>query len=335
MQDITYLFEIHSFYNLARYLFLRIERDYNRIVEKSGITLPQLRILWIIRSFPEISSSNIAKIGYWTKPTVTKIIRILEEKKLIYRHIASNKKLKKYSLSNLGLDYIELNRKKRGDEFPLFDLLKCVKNEELDAAIDILRHIMVKAGNTFVFEYIERVNELSLKIDYDSFESSEKHILRKLVCLYNLLRVLVVSIENSHSILLKDMNLTYPQLRALKIVGAFQGITSAQLSEMALWAPSTANLIIRNMYSKDLIYKKRGAVKNSLHVFTTEKGNNLIIEDLRKNTNKIEMLKLIETVSFEKIQYLNKLLSTLNRALNNYMVEEYNIRAFEAVKSIN
>jgi DNA-binding MarR family transcriptional regulator len=335
MQNSTYLFENHSFYNLSRYLFLKIERNYSSLVEKTGITLPQLRVLWIIKSFPEISSSNIAKMGYWTKPTVTKIIRILEDKKLILRQPTSNKKLKKYSLTVMGLNYIELNRKKNGDEFPLFKLMQAVKNEELDFAIDILKYIMVQSDNTFIFEYIEKVNELSLKIDYCSFESLEKRILKKLVCLYNLLRVLVVSIENNHSTLLKNMDLTYPQLRALKIVSAFQGITSAQLSEMALWAPSTANLIIRNMYNKDLIYKKRGAVKNSLHIFTMEKGDNLIKEDLMKNTNKIEMLKIIGTIPVEKIQCLNKLFSTLNRALDNYMVEKYIVKTFEAVKNVN
>ena len=80
MKQSEYLFNIHSLYNIARYAFLKIESNYARTVETSGITLPQLRILWIIKVFPGISLSNVAKIGCWTSPTVSNMIKILMRK---------------------------------------------------------------------------------------------------------------------------------------------------------------------------------------------------------------------------------------------------------------
>lgn len=52
MKKNEYLLSVHSLYNLARYAFLKIESNYARTVETSGITLPQLRVLWIIKVSP-------------------------------------------------------------------------------------------------------------------------------------------------------------------------------------------------------------------------------------------------------------------------------------------
>lgn len=46
-----HLLHLHKFYNLLRYLFLNIEWNYNKYVEKNNITLPQLRVLWITALF--------------------------------------------------------------------------------------------------------------------------------------------------------------------------------------------------------------------------------------------------------------------------------------------
>lgn len=327
------LFEIHSFYNLSRYLFLKIEKIYSSIVEKSGITLPQLRVLWVIKAFPEISPNKIAIIGCWSKPTVSIILKKLLAKNLIFIDAINNSKNKKIIITNEGINYINVNKQRKGDAFPLFSILNSTNAEELSDLINAYKHLMNESNNSFIFEYIKRINELSLKIDFQTFKPSEVNFLKDLVCLYNCLRIFILTIENSHNILLKKLNLTYPQLRALKILKGFNGITSVELSEIALWSPSTANLVVKNLYKRNLICKKRGNIKNSLHIYVTDYGNKIIEEDLRANHNKIQILNLVGNFPIEEIRKLNKLLYGLNSCLHNHRVKEYVLQSFEEIKN--
>lgn len=331
MQSVDKSFEIHSFYNLSRYLFLRIEQKYSKIIEKSGITLPQLRILWIVNCFPGISLSEMAKIGCWTSPTVTNMIKILLNKNLVTIDKSSNNKTKNLFITSDGVNIININKQKKGSGFPLSDLIHIVKEDELSELINILKYISTTTDNLLIFEYIDKVNALSLKVDYESFDEGEAYILKNLICFYNLLRVYVLTTENNHSLLLKDLNLTYAQLRALKILKAFKGINSKELSEMALWSPSTANLVVKNLLSKDFIYKKKGSLKNSLHIFLTNEGENVIMEDAKINKNEIATLNILNRLSAEKLSNANKILYSLNTQLNNTIVEHYILKTYEKV----
>lgn len=87
-----HLLHVHKFYNLSRYLFLNIEWNYNKYVEKNNITLPQLRVLWITALFPGVSLVEIAEIAGWSPPTVSKILRNLIKKELITNKENQNKK---------------------------------------------------------------------------------------------------------------------------------------------------------------------------------------------------------------------------------------------------
>jgi len=313
----------YEFYILSRYLFLKIERNYSTIVEKYGVTLPQLRALWIINAFPGVNSSMISKVGCWTRPTVTKIIKMLLNKNLVSRDLAPNKKSKSIHLTEEGFNMIEINKQTNNSNFPLLKLLNSNHYYDLEQLIDIYKFTAVKSNNLFILDYIERINILSLKIQYDTFPESQHTNLKNLVALYNLLRVFVLTVENDHSLLLKSLNLTYPQMRALKIIYAFKGITSVQLSELALWSPSSANLVVKNLFNKGLIYKDKGTIKNSLHMYVTEKAKAIIIKDVSENQNKIGTLCLLDNVPEEKLMKLNLQLHYLNEAINNHMVVEF------------
>ncbi len=313
----------YEFYILSRYLFLKIERTYSAIVEKSGVTLPQLRVLWIINAFPGVNSSMISKAGCWTRPTVTNIIKILLAKQLVERDASPNKKSKSLHLTRSGFNVINLNKQTNNSSFPLLKLLSISDRTDLRKLIEIYKHTALKSKNSFILNYIEKLNSLSLKIEYQSFADEDRPKLKSLVELYNLLRIFVLTVENEHSLLLKDMNLTYPQMRALKIINSFKGITSLQLSEMALWSPSSANLVVNNLYKKELIYKDKGSVKNSLHMYTTGRAEEIIKKDVDENINKIGTLHLLDEVPDEKLKQLNKLLHYLNEEVNNHMVVEF------------
>ena len=101
----------------------------------SGITLPQLRVLWIIKVFPGTSLSSIARIGCWTSPTVSNMIKILMNKKLIFKEETINKKVYKFQLAEMGMRFIDINKQDKQKKFYLFDLIGIFSHSELDFLI--------------------------------------------------------------------------------------------------------------------------------------------------------------------------------------------------------
>ena len=332
MEFTNKLFDIHEFYNLSRYLFLNIEWNYNAFVKKTGITLPQLRVLWILKISEGISLGEIAKIGCWSPPTVTKMIKLLMGKNLVIREETINKKLYTLNLTLDGHTLIKTNQMKNGDNFSLIELLSIVNKEDLLFTIDIFKSITIKSNNAFLFDYIEKLNNLELEIDFNHFNPDDKYMLKQLICLYNLLRGFILTIVNKHRNLLLTFNLTYPQLRALWIIDAFPGITSVKLSKLAYLAPSTANIIINNLYEKKLIYKEKSQLKNSLFLYISDMGEELLINEFDINQKSLLIYKDIEFLSVNQLDQLNRFMLKLNLALNNDFVEEYIEKTFAVIQ---
>ena len=326
------LFDIHEFYNLSRYLFLNIEWSYNDFIEKTGITLPQLRVLWIIKIFQGISLGEIARIGCWSPPTVTKMVKLLMEKKLIIKEETMNKKLYALNLTEDGHNIIKTNQMRKQDKFALLELLSIVNEDDLDVTIDIFKSVTVHSNNIFLFEYIEKVNEAGLKIDFNDFNSKENLILKKLICFYNLLRTFILTIVNNHRNLLSPFKLTYPQLRALWIIDAFPGITSVKLSKLAYLAPSTVNIIVKNLYEKKLIYKEKSQLKNSLFLYISDSGEELLVKEFDTNQKSFLIYKDIEFLSVNELSQLNEFMLKLNLALKNDFVKEYIEKTFAVIE---
>lgn len=317
------LFDIHKFYNLSRYLFLNIEWNYNNFVSKTDITLPQLRVLWIINIFEGISLGEIAKIGCWSPPTVTKILKLLMEKGLVVREITENKKLYTLNLTEAGYKLIRLNKMKKQDNTALLQLISQVNENDLNFTIEILKLITINSNNTVLLEYIDKLNKLGLKVDFKDFNCREKLIIEKLILFYNLLRIFILTLVNNHRNLLSDFKLTYPQLRALWIVDAFPGITSARLSKLIYLAPSTVNIIVKKLYEKELIYKEKSKLKNSLFLYISEKGEELLIKEFDINQKSFLIYKNLEFLSGSQLFKLNKFMLNLNLFLKNDFVKEY------------
>src|SRR5665647_18657 len=228
----NYFLEIHQFYNLSRYLLLNIDWGYNDFVKNTGISLPQLRVLWIIKIYPGVSLSGIAKVGCWSPPTVTKMVQSLIAKKLVIRLESTSKKLFALGLTRNGETIIKINRLTKADDFVLFNLLGTFRPDELNSAIEIFERITSNSNNDFLFDYINKMNKMELKINYHEFTELEKSNLQKLIQFYNLLRTFVLTTEKKHRSLLVPLNLTYPQLRSLWIINAFPGITSKKISQL-------------------------------------------------------------------------------------------------------
>ncbi|MBZ9606452.1 MarR family transcriptional regulator [Clostridium estertheticum] len=333
MEQNEYLFNIHSLYNLARYAFLKIESNYARMVETSGITLPQLRILWIIKVFPGISLSSVARIGCWTSPTVSNMIKILISKNLIFKEEANNKKAYKFQLTETGNWFIYINKQDKKTKIYLFDLIGLFSHMELDFIIEIFTGIIIKENKEFIFDYIEKLNEMNLKIDLTDFDTNEVSIIKKTISVYNLLRTFILTIKSNHSEPLKEFNVTYAQLRALWIIAAFPGITSSELSEISFWSPSTVHVIVKNLNSKHFIHKEKALIKNAYYLDISQQGEMLIIEDYNKNQKTLLIFEELKEISSQDILKLNSLLVRMNVRLGNYKTEEYIKKTFAFIES--
>lgn len=326
------LFDIHEFYNLSRYLFLNIQWSYNDFVEKTGITLPQLRVLWIIKTFKGISLGEIARIGCWSSPTVTKMLKLLMEKNLVIREETINKKLYTLNLTANGQNIINANQIKKQDKLALIELLSIVNKEDLDFTIDIFKSTTVYSNNNSILKYIEKISELRLEFDFNDFNYKDTLLLKDLICFYNLLRIVILTIVNNHRNLLAHFNLTYPQLRALWIIDAFPGITSIKLSKLAYLAPSTTTIIVKNLYEKNLIYKEKSQLKNSLFLYISEIGEELLIKEFDQNQKSLLIYKDIEFLSVNELSKLNKFMFKLNLDLKNDFVKDYIEKTFAVIE---
>ncbi|MGH4138551.1 MarR family transcriptional regulator [Clostridium sp.] len=332
MEQNEYLFNIHSLYNLARYAFLKIESNYSRTVETYEITLPQLRVLWITKAFPGTSLSNIARIGCWSLPTVSNIIKILINKKLIFKEETINKKLYKFQLTEMGMWFININKQDKRKKLYIFHLIGLFSHSELDFIIDIFTSIIIREKKEFIFEYIEKVNEMDLKIDLTDFDINKVSIIKKIISLYNLLRTFILTVKSNHREPLKEFNVTYPQLRALWIIAAFPGITSSELSEISFWSPSTVHVIVKNLNSKHFIHKEKASIKNAQYLYITQQGETLVIEDYKKNQKTLLIFQELKDISSQDILNLNSLLIKMNVTLGNYKTEEYIKKTFNIIK---
>ncbi|MBU3180458.1 MarR family transcriptional regulator [Clostridium psychrophilum] len=333
MEQNEYLFKIHSLYNQARYAFLKIESNYARTVETSGITLPQLRILWIIKVFPGISLSNVARIGCWSSPTVSNMIKILINKELIFKEETINKKVYKFQLTEMGNWFININKQnKKKKKIYLFELIGLFSHKELDFIINIFTQIIIREKKEFIFEYIKRINEINLKIDIRDYDTNTVSIIKKTIILYNLLRTFILTIKSNHSAPLKEFNITHAQLRALWIIAAFPGITSSELSEISFWSPSTVHVIVKNLNSKYYIYKEKALIKNAHYLTISEIGERLIMRDYIKNQKTMRIFEELKEISFNDVVKLNCLLIRMNNRLGNYKTEEYVNKSFAIIE---
>ena len=331
MEQSEYLYNVHSLYNLARYAFLKIEYNYSRMVETSGITLPQLRVLWIIKMYPGTSLSSIARIGCWTSPTVSNMIKILMNKNLIYKEETINKKVYKLQIAEKGNWFININKQDKKKKFYLFDLIDLFSNSELDYIIDIFTKIIIKEKKEIIFDYIDRINKMNLKIDMEDFNLSTVDIIKKTISLYNLLRTLILTVNSNHREPLKEFNVTYPQLRALWIIAAFPGITSSELSEISFWSPSTVHVIVKNLNNKHFIHKEKALIKNAHYLDISHEGESLIIKDYKKNQKTLLIFKEIKDISLKDLISINFLLRKINTKLGNYKTEEYIEKTFNII----
>lgn len=308
-------------YNYSRYIFLKLENEYENYLNKFDITLPQLRCLWIIKSFPMISVSKISEIGCWSVPTVTNMLKLIEEKGYINKSKLNNKQFS-IVITPLGEEIITKTKIVKHQHLGILKLIDCLDNNSLDFLIDFYSNILKKQKAQMILKYTNYINSRSLKVDIYSFNLDEKKLIEKIIVLYNLIRVFVLSIEKEHSTYLKELNITYPQLRALKLIEAFPYINSLELSQLGFWSHSTANLISKNLYNKGLINKTKGNIKNTIELTITQKGETTIKQDISQNIPKISYIKTLIKSSKEDLTRVCTILNNISKSLEIEIIKD-------------
>ena len=174
---------------------------------------------------------------------------------------------------------------------------------------------------------------MNLKIDFKDFDINTVFIIKKTINLYNLLRTFILTVKSNHREPLKEVNVTYPQLRALWIIAAFPGITSSELSEISFWSPSTVHVIVKNLNNKHFIHKEKALIKNAHYLDISQQGENLIIQDYVKNQKTLLIFQELKDISLQELVDLNDLLARMNNRLGNYKTEEYIKKTFDIIKN--
>jgi predicted transcriptional regulator len=108
-------------------------------------------------------------------------------------------------------------------------------------------------------------------------------------------------------------------------------ITSIQLSEISFWSPSTANVVVKNLYTKGLILKEKSQFKNSLYLYLSEDGEKLIIEEFKANLKKLSIFNVADRVNLSVLDKVNTLLRRMNVLLMNNNTETYIERTFSII----
>ena len=95
---------------------------------------------------------------------------------------------------------------------------------------------------------------------------------------------------------------------------------------------NTISIIINNLYEKNLIYKEKSPLKNSLFLHISAIGEELLIKEFDRNQKSFLIYKNIEFLSANELLKLNKFMLNLNLALTNVFVKEYIEKTFTVIE---
>lgn len=83
---------------------------------------------------------------------------------------------------------------------------------------------------------------------------------------------------------------------------------------------------------KKLIYKEKSQLKNSLFLYISDSGEELLVKEFDINQKSLLIYKDIEFISVNELSQLNKFMLKLNLVLKNNFVEEYIEKTFAVIE---
>lgn len=80
---------LHTLLNLIRGLYKAIDEDWRKAAAKSGLTVSQQHLLWILKFEDGCTLSEISEYGLWHLSTVMDLVERMEKAGLIHKEVDS------------------------------------------------------------------------------------------------------------------------------------------------------------------------------------------------------------------------------------------------------
>lgn len=131
-----------------------------------------------------------------------------------------------------------------------------------------------------------------------------------------LLRQAANAAHNRMSHVLADLDVTPPQFSVLTMIGAYPGISNADLARLALLTPQTVSVIIANLDKNGLISRRPHAVHGRIkQLDLTERGQSLL-SAARERAHTVEA-DLLGCVPEEDVPVVRRWLASVAKTMAN------------------
>ena len=148
---------------------------------------------------------------------------------------------------------------------------------------------------------------LEQEIKQKAFRSEQSKLIVNLIYTYNQLKSRIATVLKNEGVTMQQYNV----LRIVKGAGK-EGITTSEIRERMLDKMSDASRMVDRLETMELLLKKRDRDdRRVLHVFLTDKGQDLVHRLMKQDT----IDQLASGVKEENAQQLNELLDSFRASL--------------------
>ncbi|MEG6616012.1 MarR family transcriptional regulator [Peptococcaceae bacterium 1198_IL3148] len=148
---------LHVLLNLIRGLHKAIDEDWRKAAAKSGLTVSQQHLLWILNFENGSTLSEISEYGLWHLSTVMDLVERMEKAGLVHKEVdQSDARTKRVYITDKGREVLN-STAKRIDNYKFLDVVYNERTKDLLAERINMLYNLNKAfhGEKFV-NYVEQ-----------------------------------------------------------------------------------------------------------------------------------------------------------------------------------
>lgn len=156
LKDIRKATTLHQLLNLIRGLYKAIDEDWRKCASKSGLTVSQQHLLWILRFKDGSTLSEISQYGLWHLSTVMDLVERMEKLGLVYKEVDSkDARTKRVTITDKGNEFLN-NSCNNSESFKFMNAMEWDNLERMKQYLDTL-YMLNKSlnGDKFV-HYVEQ-----------------------------------------------------------------------------------------------------------------------------------------------------------------------------------
>ncbi|WP_051688145.1 MarR family winged helix-turn-helix transcriptional regulator [Desulfofalx alkaliphila] len=151
MQDAKDLVTMHTLLNLIRGLYKAVDEDWRNSATKTGLTVSQHHLLWILHFENGATLSQISDYGIWHLSTVMDLVERMEKAGLVRKEVDTNDaRTKRVFITEKG-EKILHSSIQHVSTFRFFKFLKEDKGNNIEQHINLLYNLnKTFHGDSFV-----------------------------------------------------------------------------------------------------------------------------------------------------------------------------------------